>query len=256
MIDQEQRELIQAGVDGELDTDGQHRLEALLAESADARTLQEDLTRLAAFIDRAPQIPVPDSLHDAIVRAVELPESSPWRRWLRISEWPGALRYGLAGAAAMVLTVVVYQAGDQLDPSRGYENLVGTIAAGGPDARKIDEVAFGGADARGEARLLSNPDGYALAVELDLAAPTELTIVLPEDTFRFSAFAQGADVLSALSWSGQTLSATADGQQRFVVLLSEAHDGVPGKPAEITLSLSRNGTILHAGALTPRDSGD
>jgi hypothetical protein len=255
MIDEKQCELVQAGVDGELDTDEQRRLEALLAESPDARALHEDLTRLAAFIDRAPQLSVPDRLHDAIVRRIELPEPSSWRRWFRFSEWPGALRYGLAGAAAMVLTVAVYQSGDQLDPTRGYENLVGTIAAGGPDTRKVDEVTFGGADARGEARLLVNPDGYALSVELDLAAPTELAITLPEDTFRFNAFAQGADTLSAVSWSGQTLSATANGEQHFVVLLSEAPGGT-GKPAEITLRLSRNGTVLHAGALTPRGPGD
>ena len=249
MIDQENSELVQAGVDGELDADGQRRLEARLAGSPDARALHEDLTRLAAFIDRAPELPFPDSLHDAIVRKVELPQPSPWQRWFRFSEWPGVLRYGLAGAAAMMLTAAVYQAGDQLDPARGYQDLVGTIAAGGPDARKVDEVVFGGADARGEARLLTNPDGYALAVELNLAAPTELAITLPDETLRFNAFAQGSDALSAVSWSGRSLAATADGRQRFVVLLSAAP--TTGTPGDITLSLSRNGTVLHAGTVTP-----
>lgn len=255
MIDQKDSELVQAGVDGELGAEGRRQLEALLAESPDARALHEDLIRLSEFIDRAPELPVPDSLHDAIVRSVALPEPSPWRRWFDFSAWPGALRYGLAGAAAMMLTVVVYQAGDQLDPSRGYEDLVGTMASGGPNAREIDEVAFGGADARGEARLMANPDGYALAVELDLAAPTELAITLPDTALRFNAFAQGSDALSAVSWSGNQLSATADGRQRFVVLLSTASPDAVA-PGEITLSLSRNGTVLHAGALDPAGAKD
>ena len=255
MIDQKDSELVQAGIDGELDAEGQRRLEALLAASPEARDLHEDLSRLVDFIDRAPDLPVPDSLHDSIVRIVSLPEPAPWRRWFRFSELPGVLRYGLAGAAAMVLTVAVYQAGDQLDPKRGYEDLVGTIVSGGTDARKIDEVSFGGADARGQARLLANPDGYNLAVELDLAAPTELSITLPDEAFRFNAFAQGADSLSAVSWSGNRLSATADGQQRFVVLLSSAST-TTAVPGEIKLSLARNGTVLHAGALSPEPSND
>jgi hypothetical protein len=255
VIDQKDGELVQAGVDGELDAEGQLKLEALLAGSSDARALHEDLTRLTEFIDRAPELPVPDSLHDAIVRTVELPGPSSWRRWFHFSEWPGALRYGLAGATAMALTVAVYQAGDQLDPSRGYENLVGTIAAGGPDSRKVDQVTFGDANARGEARLLANPEGYALAVELDLTAPTDLAITIPDETFRFNAFAQGADALSAVSWSGNTLTATAEGEQRFVVLLSTASAN-SGESGEITLHLSRDSTVLHAGVLTPEAPGN
>ncbi|MEE4173411.1 MAG: hypothetical protein V2I57_04085 [Xanthomonadales bacterium] len=248
------QELVQAGVDGELDAEGRQRLAALLDESAEARALHEDLERLKAFIDRAPELPVPDSLHDAIVRGVTLPSPPAWKRWLRFSELPGFVRYGMAGAAAMVLTVVVYQAGEQLDPAQGYDDLVGTIAASGPDARKVDEVKFGSADARGEARLLAKPEGYALAVDLDLAAPTELAITLPGEAYRFNAFAQGADSLSAVSWSGNRLTATADGKQRFVVLLSES-TGDPS-PGEITLSLSRNGTVLLAGALDPSTARD
>lgn len=250
MIDQKDSELVQAGVDGELDAEAQRQLDALLAESPEARSLHEDLVRLNAFIDQAPELPVPDRLHDDIVRGIELPQPSPWRRWFQFSELPGFVRYGLAGGAAMLLTVVVYQGGEQLDPARGYDDLVGTIVAGGPDAKQIDVVAFGGADAHGEARLLTNSEGYALSVDLDLAAPTDLSITLPDEVFRFNAFAQGADALSAVSWSGNRLSATADGKQRFVVLLSPASTAA-AVPGEITLSLSRNGTVLHAGALSP-----
>lgn len=254
-MDREQvQHLVQAGVDGELDADGRKRLDALLAESAEARALHEDLERLNAFIERAPELPVPDSLHDAIVRGVSLPQPPAWKRWFRFSELPGFVRYGMAGAAAMLLTVVVYQAGDQLDPTRGYDDLVGTMASGGPDARMVDAVEFGGADARGAARLLANPEGYALSVDLDLAAPTELAITLPGDAFRFNAFAQGADALSAVSWSGSQLSATAEGKQRFVVLLSAS--ATESTPGEIELSLSRGGTVLHAGSLNPVASGD
>lgn len=254
MIDQKNSELVQAGVDGALNDDDRRRLDALLAASPEARDLHEDLTRLTAFIDRAPELPVPDSLHDAIIRSVELPAPAPWRRWFRFSELPGALRYGLAGAAAMLLTVAVYQGGERIDPERGYDDLVGTIT-GGKNDREIDEVAFGGADARGEARLLTRADGYALAVDLDLAAPTDLAITLPGEIFRFNALAQGADTLSSVSWSGNRLSATATGKQRFVVLLGTAR-GPAEAAGEITLSLSRNGTVLHAGALDPSSTED
>ena len=76
-----------------------------------------------------------------------------------------------------------------------------------------------------------------------------MSITLPASAYQFNAFAQGAEALSAVSWSGNELSATANGKQRFVVLLSEVQGNA--SPGEITLSLSRNGTVLHAGALNP-----
>ena len=59
MIDQKDSELVQAGIDGELDAEGQRRLEALLAASPEARDLHEDpheLVNLAMDRSRRPEL--------------------------------------------------------------------------------------------------------------------------------------------------------------------------------------------------------
>jgi hypothetical protein len=248
-MNQNDRELIQAGVDDELDAAGRARLEALLAESEEARALQEDLERLAAFIGQVPPRPVPDELHRRIVDGIDLPRQGGVGRWLNFAALPGFVRYGLAGAAAVVLTVAVYRAGEGLAPE-AERDLVGTIASRGDMAggREVDQFRFGVPESNGQVTLVARGDVYALAFDLDLAGPTAVEIVLPDGGYRFDAFAQQDDALSAVSWSGNRLEAVAEGKRRFVLRLRRGSAPSTGEPV-IALTFSQDGEAVYSGTL-------
>lgn len=248
-MNEQDKELIQAGVDDELDARGRERLNALLARSEAARALHEDLLRLNAFIDRVPPQPVPDGLHRRIVSGVELPQPGGPGRWLTFSALPGFLRYGLAGAAAVVLTVAVYRGGEGLSPGAEVD-LVGAIASRGDmaGAREVDRLRFDAPGASGQVSLVARDDAHALAFELDLDQPARVRVVLPESGYRFEAVAQQDDALSAMSWSGNRIEAVADGQRRFVLRVRRGADLAAGDQ-RIGVDLTRGDELLFSGTL-------
>lgn len=249
-MNERDRELIQAGVDGELDAAERERLDALLAESEAARALHEDLQRLVAFIDSAPPRPLPDGLHRRIVERIDLPRPAGPRRWLTFSALPGFLRYGLAGAAAVVLTLAVYRGGEGLSPGTEAD-LVGAIASRGDmaGARVVDRFRFDAAGAAGEAILVARDDAYALAFQLDLDRPTRLQVVLPETGYRFEAVAQQDDALSEVTWSGNRIEAVAVGQRGFVLRVRRIAGPASGDP-QIRVNVSQEDEAPLSGTLS------
>ena len=83
MMTQEQQELIQAGADGELDAAGQLELDQLLEVSTEARALFEELQRMNAFLATVPPQEPPATLHGQIMEGIQLPRTSPLKRFLR-----------------------------------------------------------------------------------------------------------------------------------------------------------------------------
>ncbi|MEM1412883.1 MAG: hypothetical protein AAGH19_11045 [Pseudomonadota bacterium] len=255
-LDQDAQELIQAAVDGELDASGQEQFEALLTSSEDARMLFDDLTRLVDFVDQVPPPPMPDSLHGQIIEGIELPRPSGLGRFFRFEELPGFLRYGLAGAAAVALTVMVYQGGNGLDSDRGTDDLLGTMASRGDMAGglEVDRVRFEGIAGQGEVQLIAQGESYAVAFNLVFEDPAELSLAFPGGGYRVDAFAREADSAAhAVSWTEEGLLATASGQQRFVVRLSR-QDGVEPSDEAISVTLSRAGATLWSEALSTKTS--
>lgn len=252
MMENEDRELIQAAVDGELDAEQQVRLDALLADSDEARELHEELTSLAALLARVPGVEPPDALHAQIIENVKLPQASGLRSLFSFSDLPGFLRYGLAATAAVVLTVAVYRGGSEMDPSTDYADMVGTIARGGPvaggaviDSFRLDE---GGSVA--EVKLLERQGVYALEFQLNSEEPLQFDVDFSGNGLAFDAFARQDQDLEAVSWSGDTLSARARGDQRFVILMRRT-EGSAESGARIGLEISRQGETIRSGWLEP-----
>lgn len=251
-MNQEQKDLVQAAVDGELTPEEQERFDTLLGASVEARTLYDDLKRLGDFIEGIPPVEPPASLHAQITQQIELPRQTGAASWLRFDALPGFLRYGLAGAAAVVLTVAVYQGGSQLDPSLGTEDLLGTIASRGEMAggSEIDSYRFEGPGSGGDVRLLARDANYALVFDLALDEPTEVEVVLPGSGFRVDAFARETeDPESSVSWSANRLSASINGEQRFVVRVSRL-PGHEGDNGDIAVRLLRGGELVQEGSVT------
>ena len=77
MLETRALELINAGIDGELDADGRAELEQLLAASADARAMQAELRKLAGALDRMPELEPPGDLADRIIGQAMLRRRRP-----------------------------------------------------------------------------------------------------------------------------------------------------------------------------------
>ncbi len=252
MMNQEHRELVQAGFDGELDAAGRARLETLLAESEEARVLMADLEAIDAFLDRAPPLEAPAGLHSRIVDGISLPQPSRFLSLFSLSDLPGVLRYGLAASAAVLLTVAVYRVGNEMDPSVDYDQMVGTIASGGPVAggEVIDRFGFEAEGASAEIKLMERGGVYALEFELDSEAPLQFDVDFSGIGLEFDAFARQDEDLEAVSWSGETLSARARGQQKFVILMRRTGEGAEAG-SRIGLEISREGSSIETGWLEP-----
>lgn len=251
-MDQDELELVQAGVDGELGDAEKARLDALLAESAEARELHEKLRGLSAILDRTGPLEPPADLHARITDNIQLPRPSRTRSLFRFSALPGVFRYGVAAALAVVLTLAVYRGVDDVDPVADYADMVGTIARGEPVAGGvvIDSFHFRGASALGEVKLLERAGVFALEFQLDADEPVQFDVDFSGNGLAFDAFARQDLDLEAVSWNGETLSARARGEQRFVILMRRSGEPV-AQGAKIGLSISQQGETIDSGWLEP-----
>jgi hypothetical protein len=250
MMNQEDRELVQAVVDGELDDAGRERLDQLLASSEEARQLQADLRRLNAFIDQVPRYDLPDGLHGQITGNIAL--KPPARKLFQFSALPVFFRYGLAASAAVVLTVAVFRSGSELEGTSNYSDMVGTIARGGPvaDGRELDAFGFDEAGASGKVRLLERDGVYALEFDVRSPGSLQFDVDLQGAGLVLDAFAQQDQPLEAMSWSGEKLTARASGDQKFVILMRRTDESAAAG-SKIGLEISRQGASVSRGWLEP-----
>jgi len=248
-MNNDELELINAGVDDELDAAGRVRLDALLAGSEQARDLYDGLQRLGTFLEQVPPVEPPSALHGRIVNSISLPRpTAPGLKGL-FNVIPGLLRYGLAAGLAVVVTMAVYQGGSQLN-GVDYDKLVGTISARGAE---LDRFEFNQDGAQGSVRILERGDTYALEFELQARRPVLFDVDFADSGLRFDALAQADLNLDELALTKTTLSARTEGSQRFVVLMRPVAPGSPTQ-ARISIALSQDGESIGRGVLdTGRD---
>jgi len=254
MISETDKTLVQAGVDGELGREGRARLERLLADSEEARALHDELQALSETLRNVPSQEPPADLHGRIVDGITLPRGSRFAEWFDFSALPGVLRYGLAAGIAVVLTVAVYRGGSDIEPPADYADMVGTLARGGPvaEGRELDRFRFEEPGATGQVRLLERDGIYALEFELKSGESLQFDVDFSDNGLVFDAFAQQERPLEAVSWGDGSLSAQAQGEQTFVILMRREGDALPAVDV-IPVTVSRGGLPLAEGALNAGD---
>src|SRR6187399_3213408 len=96
MIDARTIELINAEIDGELDAGTRAELETALRTNPDARTLHEDLVRMAAALQGMSPVSIPAQLHEHLAAAIAPQPRASWPkrllRWRRASAAGGGIR--------------------------------------------------------------------------------------------------------------------------------------------------------------------
>ena len=124
-------DLINGGIDGELSTTEQSELDRLLTGSEKVRDLNEELITMTGLLDQVPELEPPEYLQSTIERQVSLPVAGKsndekqgfFGTWLP-AHW---LHASVALAAAVVLTVGVYEMGSEPMTARDAANMVGTV---------------------------------------------------------------------------------------------------------------------------------
>lgn len=246
MMDSRLQETIHASIDRALDPAAEAELEARLEHDAEARAYRDRMVELNAFIDRIPHAEPPPGLHRRIMAEIRLPRP---RRRLAFARLPGAVRYGFAAAAGLLLAVGIYeyrpQPGDAGDSSR----MVGTVLPGRTSAVTLDEGGFS-VDGKTGTVVLQRRDG-SLVLDLQLEAPDGRVEVVVDYAgaapVAFDSVSQAEGRVESIALDGQSVRILAGGHQKFSVVLDGAAARADG---QIEVSWSSDGKLLKSEALS------
>lgn len=259
--------LINADIDDELGPQERAELDAVLADSAEARRLQDELRRLAALMDRLPEPEPPADLAARIVGQVQLPAghalSGAQGGWL--AGWLAAFQpaqAGLAFAAGLLLTVGFYELSQRGGTAADLSSMVGTMVANpaGVSGRAKDSLSISEPGLAGTVTL-SEVGGF-LVLNFDLVSEqrTEIVVELAKAGLGFGgiahATANSSIVTESYEVSGGTLRVVNQGRQVFSVFLPGASDVSRPQPASpdgdgrvISIGISSGGAARYSGVL-------
>lgn len=239
-------QLVNAELDGELDSAGRTELEAMLERSSEARTLRSEWRALFNLLDSVPDEEPPIGIAS---RIVETAATSPVQR----KTWkPGLFSIGrLAPAGAgfavgLLLTVATYEIMAPA-PEFGMPNAVGT--AGIVQKNKtLDSVTLSDPRVQGALSLRTAPGG--LILDVDIEGISDFTIDMEHPGFmlgglEFDRRQQVLDPSAANILSGH-LVVSGTGRQAFSAFLERADS-----PADdgVAVRVTTNGKIVYSGVL-------
>jgi hypothetical protein len=246
-IDPKYFELIQAAIDGEIDSDGKSELDSFLAESEEGRAVYEELATLCQSLDGMPRIDPPAHLKHVLLNM------APARSTQEPA--PGALRRLFAGpalgyigmfAAGVVLTLALVDSGQiSRDAFDDVTGLVGTIANTDFVVPEHGVVSVDKSQVAGTVTLRST--GPILIVDFDLSArePVEILAGYSDRSIWFNGFAQLESSGTSVAAETGAVTLQMDGKRRYAVYLNN-----PGqRPATITLRFMAGGEIIHEAQL-------
>jgi len=250
MIDERSIELVNADLDGELNQPETAELEAALQQSGELRGLQSELRGFADLLDDEPPLELPDGLHRQIVQQISLPEKSGFS----LTAIPGFIRYGLAAAAGLVLTVGLYEYRPGATSEQDISSMVGTIMHQdkSSDGVTLDAFAFEFEEISSAVSLQRRDGALVLDVLLDSRDPVDITVDFTSDGLQFDAIAQMQSDLKSIEFADQAIQVEGHGRQHFAVLLHRDSDLAADREASITLRFTSNGKLIKEGSLVTR----
>lgn len=159
--------LINAELDGELDSAARAELARRLLVDPQARALREDYRRLGMLLDAMPEVEPPVQLREHILAA--LPQSP--RRRLR--SLPSRWRLAAVLAGVVAAGAIVFEVAKGPGPSSG--ELSGTIAAT-QQPTMVDTVRLGEGPISGRVSLYRDRSQLIVNIELAASAPVDVLI--------------------------------------------------------------------------------
>jgi hypothetical protein len=249
-------EFIQAGIDGELTADEQSALAKLLEESAEARTLDQELRALSEALAAEPPIELPPGLHEAVLRSAAQTMNTPHSQAPTRSPppagpqgWRGALialRYVGAFAAGLLVTAFLYELGTP-PPTEDFSGLAGSmLSADALTTSSVDGFELSSEAVTGRVDLRQGHTVLVVDFELDSAGPVEVTLSYGEEGLGFGGFAQVENELSDVQVANGQIRLINEGQHRFAVFFRDSGE----EAARVALSFKASGELIHEQTLT------
>ncbi len=254
-IDEKYKELINAEIDGEIQSNEKAELDAFLAESEAGRALQEELRDLCATLDAEKLLEPPQHLRHVVMNSIPTPKSAAPNP---VAEPPGffrslftvpAMRYAATFAAGVVMTVVIVDSGQiQQGALDDVGTLVGTISDSGDMAPGIDSTVIHKADVAGTVTLRNA--GPILIIDFDLSTkgPVDIVATYEDKTVWFNGFAQLESTGTSVSADDGQIRVQIEGKHRYAVYLHNSGS----RSLSINLEFFANGEIVHEATLEYR----
>ena len=247
MLNERIAELIQARVDGELAPGDRDELEQALETSEDARLFLAEMQRVSDYLGEVPDVDPPWGLRRRIMDSIQLPAKSSRSRWFMPAS------YGLAVAAGVLMAIGVSRV--NLHGQDDLRGLVGTMVSQGQDlARQVaDELAIDHELVKGQVRLKSLDQAYAVEFDLESADEVVVRLDLSHSNLRFGGFADQDKVNGVENFqvSGGNVRVLNRGNHQFVLFL-RSEPGLESGSQGIGVSVDRQGTVIFEGVLESR----
>ncbi len=245
-IEQKYIDLIGADIDGEISDSEKAELAAFLADSAEGRSLHEELTALCARLDQLEPEDPPRHLRHVIMSNLSEPamEPAPPGFLQNILAAP-ALRYAATFAAGVFLTLSLVNS-DQIS-NRAFDDVTGLVGsvANPVDAQLVNSVSVDEAIVAGTVSLRSA--GALMILDFDLAAPQPIEIEAGyrDPAIWFNGFAQLESTGTTVSAETGRVTLGMEGKRRYAVYL---HNGA-GRATTLNLTFKADGEIVHEATL-------
>jgi hypothetical protein len=254
-LEQRHLDLISAAVDGErLDAEQSAELESLLAGSAAARKLKDDLERVDTALRSIPSMELPAELQQRLLRQIPVSRQNPGKaawQWLKDLRPGAGLRYALAASAGALVVALIFNGPASIDRSADPSALVGTMipnsARNEPEVIASYEFRVDSNESRIE--LQRYDDALLLDVRIVSGTPLDLAIGLADTGLEPDAIAQFDGSVDSIAMSGDEIRLRAMGKQQVTILLRRAGSAAPAYPAEIALEFSSEDQVLERGSI-------
>ena len=245
--------LINAELDGVLESGEQAELEAILESSPEARAMWTELRKLVNLLDNMPEQAPPVGLTERIIgqlpAAAKRPSFSLPRIFPLIQPAPAAAAF----AAGLLLAVGFYELSPRERPPADISNMVGTMVAQrqGPEAVRRDRIELLAPDVSGSVTLGLTGEVFVLDFELDATGQTEVVIAMEDAGLGFAGIAQaaaGSGAGQSYEVSGGALRVESEGRQAFSVFLLETVKR-DNRETEISIGVASAGQSVFSGVL-------
>jgi hypothetical protein len=245
MLDKHSIELINAGVDGELDSEQLKVLDDLLSSSSEARELHGEMLRLSNFLDALPDQPPPPELARQILAKIHLPRKSVVFSLRNMFASFQPLAVATAFAAGLMLSIGFYELAPRQFSTADLDTMVGTAVMKKSTGKVIsgyqsDSLVLDEKWLSGTVSLQQTQGLFVLNFDLDSAAQVEIGLVLQEAGLAFAGIAREAgqqgSVNEEFKVSGGTLRMGNQGRQSFVIFLRNTANQDSGKDINIEFS--------------------
>lgn len=248
-------ELISAEADDALSGAEPAELERLLAEYPEGRRYRADLARLESVLGDAAEPEMPATLRASIMSCVAARGARPAARHAGL-RMPGplpVLRYGLAGAAGMLLAVAWFGSQPARHGAPDLDELVGTITShrSRSGAEELGAYRLRTQGLASDVRLLRRDGALLLDIRIAADEPVDLRVDLGGAGVRLDAVAQDEGPVDFIRFADEELHVRGLGERRLIAVLHRTDDKVVAGGGRIELDYSSGGKLLQQGSLKP-----